>query len=180
MTRAIVFAVSVLALLVGGYQAWVAFQLLHSAPIYSGALGMLPRYSHYLGLDHFETVLHLFVAWPITEVTLSAAAALALVFGGWLLLTRRSIGRKLIVVGCVVVVAHTCVGWAVAMWLVQLGTSAIALLWFNTPSKLVIVLLSFATPVITVVLASLPATRQWCVRGSAGVPAPADLGMPTR
>jgi hypothetical protein len=177
MTRVVVTLTGILALVAGGYQVWVAFQLLHIEPIYAGALGALPGYSRYPGVKHYEAVIHTFVWWPTTEVVLAAAAALALVLGASLVLIRKSTGRGLIIFGCLVVIVHTVIGWLLATWFVRAGASDIASLWFNTPSKRVIVALSFATPAVALAFVLLPATRRWCRGDSAGAPVPADSGI---
>jgi hypothetical protein len=177
MTRVVVAITGILALVAGGYQTWVAFQLLHIEPIYAGALGSLPAYSRYPGVKHYETVLHLFVWWPTAEVALAAAAALALVLGGSLVVIRKSIGRRLIIFGCLVVLVHTVGGWLLATWFIRAGASDIASLWFNTPSKRVIVALSLATPAVALAFAMFPATRRWCRKDPAGTPTPADAGV---
>ena len=159
MNRAGGITAGVLALVVGGYQAWVAFQLNDVASILSGGLGSLAHFFDYL--HPHEPVL---AGWPTVEVMLCAVSALVLVIGALLVLVGKSMGRRLLVVGCVLVVLHTSIGWAVATWFVHLGSSAIASLWFDTPSKLVIVVLSFVAPVVIVVLAALRAR------------APADVG----
>jgi hypothetical protein len=176
MTRSVVTLTGILALAAGVYQVWVAFRLLHIEPIYAGALGSLPGYSRYPGVKHYETVLRLFVWWPTTEVLLAAAGALALVLGASLVLIRKSIGRRLIIFGCLVVIVHTVCGWALATWFIRAGASDIAALWFNTPSKRVIVAASLAAPGVALFLALLPATRRWCRKDPANAPTPADAG----
>lgn len=177
MTRVVVAITAILALAAGGYQTWVAFQLLHIEPIYAGALGALPAYSRYPGVKHYETVLRLFVWWPTAEVVSAATAALALVLGASLVLIRKSIGRRLIIFGCLVVIVHTVAGWSLATWFIRAGASDIASLWFNTPSKRVIITLSLATPAVALAFALLPATRRWCRNDpAAAAPIPADAG----
>jgi hypothetical protein len=46
-------------------------------------------------------------------------------------------------------------------WFIEVGADDYGSLWFNTPSKFVLVVLSFVAPVVTVVLALHPATRRW-------------------
>jgi hypothetical protein len=46
-------------------------------------------------------------------------------------------------------------------WFVEVGADDDGSLWFNTPSKFVLVVLSCVAPVATVVLALHPATRRW-------------------
>ena len=174
MTRLVVTLTGILALVAGVYQVWVAFRLLHIEPIYAGALGSLPGYSRYPGVKHYETVLHLFVWWPTAEVVLAAVGALALVLGASLVLIRKSAGRRLIIFGCLVVIVHTVCGWALATWFIRAGASDIAALWFNTPSKRVIIALSLATPGVALAFAMLPATRRWCRKDPAGAAMPAD------
>jgi hypothetical protein len=147
-----------LALLVGGYQAWVALQLGDVASILSGGLG---SFAHFYDLDAFGPVL---AAWPNIEVVLCAAAAFVLIVGAVTVLVGKPVGRRLLIAGCVTVVLHTSIGWAVAAWFVHLGTSGIADLWFDNPNKLVMVVLSFVTPIVIGILTSLRA------------PASADLG----
>jgi hypothetical protein len=139
----------VLALIVGGYQAWVAYRLSDVASILSGAFG---SFAHFYGLASYEPVL---VAWPTAEVVLCAVAALVLVVGALMVFAGNFIGRRVLVAGCVIVVLHTSIGWAVAVWFVHLGSSAIGDLWFDNPSKLVAIVLSFVAPVVIGVLASL-------------------------
>jgi hypothetical protein len=168
MNRAGGITAGVLALAVGGYQAWVTFQLTDVASILSGSLGSIARF---YGWGAYEPVL---AAWPTVEVVLSAVAALVLVIGALMVLAGKSIGRRLIIAGCVIVVAHTSIGWAVAAWFVHLGSSAVASLWFDTPSKLAIVVLSFVAPIVAVISALHPAMRRSC-RGDPTRAIPSDL-----
>jgi hypothetical protein len=173
MNRAGGITAGVLALIVGGYQAWAAYRLMDVASTYSDGLDFLVR-----GDTHYTTAFHDFVVWLHTEAALSGAAAIALLIGAVLLLVRKAAGWRLIVLGCVVVVAHTGVGWVVATkmlrWFIEIGAYDYGLLWFNTPSKLAIVVLSFVAPVVAVVLALHPATRQWC-RADSARPMPSAL-----
>jgi len=89
-----------LALLVGGYQVWAAFQLSHIASTYSDGLDFLVR-----GDTHYTTAFHDFVVWLRTEAGLSGAAAIALLIGAVLLVVRKAAGWRLMVLRCVVVVA---------------------------------------------------------------------------
>ena len=66
MNRAGGSTAGVLALLVGGYQAWAAFQLSHIASTYSDGLDFLVR-----GDTHYTTAFHDFVVWLRTEAGLS-------------------------------------------------------------------------------------------------------------
>jgi hypothetical protein len=165
MNRAIPMAAGILALFAGAYQAWCTSQLLHTASTYSDSLR---------GLEFYTTSFHSFVVWLTTEAAASAVAALALILGGAMVLARKSLGRGFIIVGCVVAVAHTGVGWVIATnmlhWFAEIGANDYGLLWFNMPSRLGIVLYALALPVITAILAWLPATRRWCSAGSAGAP----------
>jgi hypothetical protein len=63
----------VLALVVGGYQAWAAFHVKDVASTYSDGLGFLVR-----GDTHYTKAFHDFVVWVRTEAALSGAAAIAL------------------------------------------------------------------------------------------------------
>jgi hypothetical protein len=162
-----------LALVVGGYQAWVAFQLTDVASTYSDGLDFLVR-----GDTHYTTAFHDFVVWLRAEAALSGGAAIALLIGAVLLVVRRAAGRRLIVLGWVVVVAHTGIGWVVATkmlrWFVEIGADDYGLLRFNTPSKLAIVVLSLVGPVVAVVFALHPPTRRWS-RGDSGRAIPSAL-----
>jgi membrane-bound metal-dependent hydrolase YbcI (DUF457 family) len=130
------------------------------------------------GDTHYTTAFHDFVVSLRTEAALSGAAAIALFVGAVLLVVRKAAGRRLMVLGCVVVVAHTGIGWVVATkmlrWFVEIGADDYGLLWFNTPSKLAIVVLSFVAPAVTVILALHPATRRWC-RGDSATAVPSAL-----
>jgi hypothetical protein len=166
MNRAIPMAAAILALVAGAYQAWCTSHLLHTASTYSDSLR---------GLEFYTTSFHSFVVWLTSEAVASVVAALALILGGAMVLARNSLGRGFIIVGCVVTVVHTGVGWVIATnmlhWFMEIGADDYGFLWFNMPSKLAIVLLSLAVPVITLILALLPATRRWCGAGWAGSPA---------
>jgi hypothetical protein len=170
MNRAIPMAAGILALVAGVYQALCTSQLLHIASTYRDSL---------MGLELYTTSFHSFVVWLTTEAAASAIAALALILGGTLVLARKSLGRGFILVGCVVTVAHTGVGWVIATnmlhWFVELGVNDYGFLWFNMPSKLAIILLALAVPVITVILTLLPATRRWCCAAGA---AATETGAP--
>jgi hypothetical protein len=166
MNRAIPIVAGIMALVAGAYQAWCTSQLLHTASTYSDSLR---------GLEFYTTSFHSFAVWLTTEAAASAVAALALILGGAMVLARKSLGRGLIIVGCVVAVAHTGVGWVIATnmvhWFVEIGANDYGFLWFNMPSRLAIVLLALAVPVITVILALHPATGQWCRADLTGAPA---------
>ena len=155
MKREIAIVVAVLALLAGLYQGWSAIQLPNLASRYSDATK---------GLEHYTTSLVHFVVWLRVEAALSAGAAVALILGGVMMLTRKPVGRTLVVVGCLVVVAHTGVGWLVAatmlQWFTEMGATEEGLRWFDNPSKLTIVLLALALPIITGLLVLLPGTRR--------------------
>jgi len=155
MNCAIVIVAAVLALLAGAYQVWFAIQLPDHASTYSYATKGLEHYT--MSLDHF-------VAWLRAEAALSAAAALALILGGWMMLTRTPVGRIFVIVGCLVVIVHTGVGWVVATkllpWFTEMGATEEGFRWFNTPSKHAIVLLSLAVPVITGLVVLLPGARR--------------------
>jgi len=166
MNRAIPMAAGILALVAGAYQAWCTSQLLHAASTYSDSLR---------GLEFYTTSFHSFVVWLTTEAAASAVAALTLILGGGMVLAGKSLGRGLIIVGCVVAVAHTCAGWVIATnmlhWFAEIGANDYGSLWFNMPSRLAIVLLALVVPVITLILALLPATRRWGRAGLTGAPA---------
>jgi hypothetical protein len=161
MNRAIAITAAIIALLVGGYQVWVAFQLSHVASTYSDDLDFLVR-----GDTHYTKAFHDFVVWLHAEAALSGSSAIALLIGAVLLLVRKAAGRWLTVLASVVVVAHTSVGWVVATkmshWFVEIGADDYGTLWFKIPSRLAIVVLSFLAPVVAVILALHPATRRWC------------------
>jgi hypothetical protein len=159
MNRVIPMTAGILALIAGAYQAWCIPQLLHTASTYSDSLS---------GLEQYTTSFHAFTAWLTTEAAASAVAALALILGGAMVLAGKSLGRGFVIVGCVIAVVHTGVGWVTATnmlhWFTEIGADDYAFLWFNMPSRLAIVLLSLAVPVITAILTLLPATRRWCRR----------------
>jgi hypothetical protein len=157
MNRAIPMAAGILALVAGAYQAWCIPKLLHTASIYSDTLKSLELYT-----ESF----HRFVVWLTTEAVVSLVAALALILGGGMVLAGMSLGRKFVIVGCLIALVHTGVGWVIVNnmlhWFAEIGGEDYAFLWFNMPSVLGIVLLSLAVPVITALLTLLPATRRWC------------------
>jgi hypothetical protein len=159
MNRAIPMTAGILALAAGAYQAWCIPQLLHTASTYSDSLK---------GLEQYTTSFHAFAVWLTTEAAASAVAALALILGGAMVLAGRSLGRGFVIIGCVIALVHTGVGWVTANnmlhWFAEIGADDFAFLWFNMPSRLAIVLLSLVVPVITAILTLLPATRRWCGR----------------
>ena len=155
MKREIAIVAAVLASLAGLYQVWFAIQLPNLASTYSYATKGLEQYT--MSLVHF-------VVWLRIEAALSATAALVLILGGVMMLTRKPVGRTFVAVGCLVVVAHTCVGWVVAagmlQWFTEMGAADEGFRWFDTPSRLTIALLALALPVITGLLVLLPGTRR--------------------
>jgi hypothetical protein len=157
MNRAIPMAAGTLALVAGAYQAWCIPKLLHTASFYSDTLRRLELYT---------TSFHRFVVWLTTEAAMSVVAALALILGGGMVLAGKSLGRRLITIGCLIAVVHTGVGWVVVdnmqRRFAEIGAEDYAFLWFNMPSRLAIVVLSVAVPVVTAMLTLLPATRRWC------------------
>ncbi|VBA60403.1 hypothetical protein LAUMK191_05503 [Mycobacterium attenuatum] len=106
-----------------------------------------------------------FYWWLNVEAALSTAAALVLILGAALVFAGKSMGLRLVAVGCGVVVIHASVDWVVATrmihWFVYIGAYDLGLLWFNAPSRLAIVLLSFAVPGIALVLAFLSGLSRW-------------------
>ena len=167
MKREFAIVAAVLALLAGVYQFWLAIQLPNLASRYSYATK---------GLEHYTMSLVHFVVWLRVEAALSAVAALALTLGGVTMLARKPSGRTLVVGGCLVVIAHTGVGWMVAAkmadWFTEVGATEEGLRWFDTPSARTIVLLSLAVPVITVLLVLLPGARRQVnqVKNNRGLP----------
>ena len=155
MKREIAIAAAVLASLAGLYQGWFAIQLPNLASRYSDATKGLEQYT--MSLVHF-------VVWLRIEAALSAGAAVALILGGVMMLTRKPVGRTLVLAGCPVVIAHTGVGWVVAarmlQWFTEMGATEEGLRWFDTPSNLTIALLALALPVITWLLVLVPGTRR--------------------
>jgi hypothetical protein len=172
MNRVIPMAAGILALVAGAYQAWFTLHVLHTASTYSDSLK---------GLEFYTTSFHSFVVWLNAEAVASAVAALVLILGGAMVLAGKSLGRGFIIVGCVLTVAHTGVGWMIATnmlhWFADIGANEYGFLWFDIPSRLAIVLLALAVPVITVILVLLPATRQWCRGSLTGAPA-TETGTP--
>jgi len=150
-------AAGIVALAAGAYQAWCVPQLLHAASMYSDILR---------GLEYYATSFHGFAVWLTTEAAASIVAALALILGGAMVLAGKSLGRGFVVVGCVIAVVHTGVGWVIANnmlhWFAEIGGDDYAFPWFNLPSRLTIALLSVIVPVIAAILVLLPATQRWC------------------
>lgn len=167
MNRSIPLAAGILALVAGAYQAWCTRQLLHTASTYSDTLR---------GLELYTTNFQHFVVWLTTEAAAALVAALALIFGGGMVLAGKSLGRGFIIAGCAIAVVHTCGGWVIVHNMLrsfaEIGAEDYAFLWFNMPSRLAIVLLSLAVPAITAMLTLLPATRRWCQGIPADAPAP--------
>jgi hypothetical protein len=164
MNRAIPMAASILALVAGVYQAWCIPALLHTSSTFSGT---------FTGPELYTTSFHRFVVWWLTaEAAVSFVAALALILGGGMVLATKSLGRGLIIIGCLIAVVHTGVGWVMVNnmlhRLAEIGAEDHAFLWFNMLSRLVIVLPLVAVPAITAILALLPATRRWCHRTPTG------------
>jgi hypothetical protein len=163
MNRAIPMAAGILALVAGANQAWWIPELLHTASIYSDILR---------GIELYTTSFQRFGVWLTTEAAVSFVAALALILGGGMVLAAKSLGRGFIIIGCLIAVVHTGVGWVIVNNMLhrfaEMGAEDYAFLWFNMSSRLVIVLLSVAVPVITAMLTLLPATRRWCQGTPAG------------
>jgi glucose dehydrogenase len=115
-------------------------------------------------MEHYTVSLARFVVWLRVEAALSAVAALALIVGGSMLITRNQVGRTLVVLGCLVVVAHASVGWVAAAqmnhWFTVMGVGEEGLRWFDTPNRTSIVLMSVALPVITGISLLHPAVRR--------------------
>jgi hypothetical protein len=158
MNRAIPMAASILALVAGAYQAWCIPMLLHTASTFSDT---------FTGHELYTTSFHRFVVWWLTiEAALSFVAALALILGGGMVLAAKSLGRGFIIIGCLIAVVHTGVGWVIVNntlhRFAEIGAEDSAFLWFNALSRPAIVLLLVAVPVISAMLALLPATRRWC------------------
>ena len=162
MNRAIPMAAGILAFIAGAYQLWCIPRLLHTRSTYSETLR---------GLEDYTTSFHAFVVWLTTEAAAAAVAAIALILGGAMVLTGKSLGRGFVIAGCAITIIHTSVGWMIATsmlhWFAEIGADDYGLLWFNIPSRPAIVLLSIVVPAVTVILALLPATRRWCQ----GIPA---------
>jgi hypothetical protein len=163
MNRAIPMATGILALVAGAYQAWCIPLLLHTATIFSVNL---------TGPELDTTSVHRFVAWLTTEAVVAFVAALALILGGGMVIAAKSLGRVFIIIGCLIAVVHTGVGWVIVNNMLhrfaEIGAEDYASLWFNMPSRLFIALPLVAVPVITAMLALLPATRRWCQRTPTG------------
>jgi hypothetical protein len=163
MNRTIPMVAGILALVGGAYQAWCIPKLLHTASIYSETLR---------GLELYTTSFHRFVVWLTTEAAMSVVAALALILGGAMVLAAKSLGRGLIIIGCLIAVVHTGAGWVIVNNMLhrfaEIGAEDYAFLWFNMPSALAIAWLSLAVPVITAMLTLLPATRRWCQASPTG------------
>jgi hypothetical protein len=155
MNRAIAITAAILALVTGLDQAWLAIQLPELAATYSNATK---------GLEHYTLSLVHFVVWLRVEAALSAVAAVTLIFGAWMLLTRKPVGRTLVIAGCLVVIGHTGVGWVVAArmvyWFTEMGAAAESFRWFDTSSKLAIAPLSLGLPAITGTLLLHPNVRR--------------------
>ncbi|KZS60710.1 MAG: hypothetical protein K2X56_24140 [Mycobacterium pseudokansasii] len=163
MKRKLAIATGALAFAITGSQVWRAFELRRIASFYSDSLGFLIR-GDAVG-SHYTSAFRNFYWWLNVEAALSTAAALVLIFGAALVFTGKSMGLRLVAVGCGVVVIHASVGWVVATrmihWFVYIGAYDQGLLWFNPPSRLAIVLLSFAAPGITLVLEFLSGLSRW-------------------
>jgi hypothetical protein len=158
MNRAIPMAAGILALVAGAYQVGCIPLLLHTASIYSDT---------FTGPELFTTSFHRFVVWWLTtEAAVSFVAALALILGGGMVIAAKSLGRGFIIIGCLMAVVNTGVGWVIVNNIMhrfaEIGAEDYAFQWFNMPGRLVIVLPLVAVPVITAMLALLPATRRWC------------------
>jgi hypothetical protein len=159
MNRAIPIAASILALVAGAYQALCIPVLLHTASTFSDT---------FTGPELYTASFHRFVVWWLTiEAAVSFVAALALILGGGMVLAAaKSLGRALIIIGCLMAVVHTGVGWVIVNntlhRFAEIGAEDSNFLWFNALSRPGIVLVLVAVPVITAALTLLPATRRWC------------------
>ena len=157
MNRAIPMAAGILALVAGAYQGWYIPMLLHTAKIFSVDI---------TGPELYTTSFHRFVVWLTTEAVVSFVAALALILGGGMVIAAKSLGRGFIIIGCLIAVVHTGVGWVIVSNMLhrfaEIGAEDYASLWFHMSSRLVIVPPMVALPVITAMLTLLPATRRWC------------------
>ncbi len=158
MNRAIAILTAVLVLLAGLYQAWFGIQLPDLASKYSYATK---------GLEQYTTSLVHFVVWLRVEAALSAVAALALIVGGVMVFARKPAGRTLVILGCLLAIAHTAVGWVVARimahWFTEMGAAEEGSRWFDTPSSLTIALMALALPVIAGLWVLLPG-RPWSLK----------------
>lgn len=93
-------------------------------------------------------------------VALAIAAALAV--GGIMLLRRNLVGRMIIAIACGVVIVLALVGYLMAQALLnQAGLSASA----TMPSLLGRTIGSIVFPVVTMALALVPSTKNWCLAG---------------
>lgn len=153
--RAFGNVVAFVALLLGAYQAWTAVELPDLAATFAYATK---------GLEHYTMSLVHFVVWLRVEAALSAVAALALILGGAMVFTRKRAGRNLVTLGCLLVVAHTGIGWVVATrmlyWFREMGAAEEGFRWFDTPISPVPTALSLAVSVVIGILVLHPATRR--------------------
>ena len=149
---------SILALVAGAYQAWCIPQLLH-APRRPTRTASGPRAVD----DEFPCFHRVADHRGGSDRRRSARADPRRRHGA-----RRSPRPRFVIIGCVIAVVHTGVGWVPAdnmlHWFAEIGADDYAFLWFNMPSRLASVLLSLVVPVITAILTLLPATRRWCRR----------------
>lgn len=142
---------AVFALLMGLYSGFEAFGRFSLLALLSGA-------SSYQGASSFNTYL--------TAVAVaSAASALALIIGAILLLTRKSAGRGLIAVGCLIVIVETVVSAAAVYGFIKSFADGLGLqgswsgddVWYA-----VSVGVGLAGPLLTLILVLLGSTRRWC------------------
>ncbi|MGZ4577486.1 MAG: hypothetical protein ACXVX1_07150 [Mycobacterium sp.] len=147
-----------MAMVVGGYQLWFASRCLHTAATNSDGIGFLVQ-----GHEHYPMTFHNFNLWLNGEAALSVMGGAALIAGAVLAGIRKAVGLKVIVGGCLAVIAHTGVGWIVATkmihWFVLIGADDYGLLWFDAPNRAAIVVLSFALPAVAAVIALVSGDR---------------------
>lgn len=146
----------ILTLSSGSYEVWRGFRLASVAAKKSYLLHDLRAIT--MSFD-------LFSMWLWLEAELSGVAAIILLLGAIGVLAQASAGRWLVLIGSVVIIEHTIIGWSATVkmhhWFAALGDDEFGQVCFETPSVPVIILLSFLVPMANAILIWLPATRSW-------------------
>lgn len=107
MKRKIAIATGTLAFAIAGSQVWRTFELRRIASFYSDSLDFLILIRGDTLGSHYTSAFRYFYWWLNVEAASSAAAALVLILGVALVFSGKSMGLRLVAVGCGVVVITT-------------------------------------------------------------------------
>ncbi|WP_019973475.1 hypothetical protein [Mycobacterium sp. 141] len=141
---------AVLALLLGAFRAYASIDLVKGL-VYlaklSGSVGMYMDKSVYV--------------WTIAYAVVSLLGTALLLIGAIVLLSRGRAGRTMIVLGTLLILAEAVFSWVAATIFLQ-AAGMLGGVWNLGAVTALAVVVSVAVPLLTLILAWLPSTRNWC------------------